>query len=74
MNHFFRCQKSTCNLEKITNSYVKKCFFVYHITGLCTPVLFFELCISQGYIENFERNSKNSICITVNNFAKSVNF
>ena len=30
--------------------------------------------LSRGYIQNFERNWKNSICIRVNNFAKSVNF
>ena len=34
---------------------------------------FFELCISQGYIQNFERNWKNSVCIRINNFAKSAN-
>ena len=35
---------------------------------------FFELCISQGYTQNFERNWKNSVCIRINNFAKSANF
>ena len=41
---------------------------------LFTPELFLGLCISQGYIQNLGRNWKNSICIRVNNFAKSVNF
>ena len=31
-----------------------------------TPELFFELCLYQGYIQNFERNWKNCICIRVN--------
>ena len=35
---------------------------------LLTPELFFELCVSQGYIRNFEKNWKNSICIRVKNF------
>ena len=30
---------------------------------LRTPGLFFELCISQGCIQNFERIWKNSVCI-----------
>ena len=30
--------------------------------------------LSQGYIQNFERNWKDSICIRVKNFAKPVNF
>ena len=48
---------------------------------LLTPELFFKLCISQGYtyisqgyIQKFERNWKNSIYIRAKNFAKSVNF
>ena len=44
------------------------------IVDLLIPELFFKLCISQRYIENFERNRKNSICIRVKNFVKSVNF
>ena len=34
--------------------------------------MFFELCISQGYIKNFERDWKDSFRIRVNNFAISV--
>ena len=34
---------------------------------------FFELFVSQGYVQNFERNCKTLIYIRVNNFAKSVN-
>ena len=41
---------------------------------LLTPELFFELCTSQRHIQNFESNWKYSICIRVNNFAKSVHF
>ena len=49
-------------------------FFFTKWLDLLTPELFFELCASQGYIQNFERNSKNNICIGVNIFVKSVNF
>ena len=35
---------------------------------------FQDIYISQGYIQNFERNLKNSICIKVNNFATPVKF
>ena len=41
---------------------------------MLTPELFFKLCLSQGYIQNFGRNWKYSIFIRVNIFAKSVNF
>ena len=66
MDYFFRCQKSTFNLEN------NKCIcqgniFAYHELDLLTPKLFF-------HIQNFERNWKTSICIRVNNFTKSVNF
>ena len=33
---------------------MSKKIFVYDVTGSTTPVLFFKLCISQGYIQNFE--------------------
>ena len=39
---------------------------------LLTPKLFFELCISQGYIQDFERNWKNLISVRDNSFAKPV--
>ena len=73
MDNFFRSQKSTFNLEN------NKCIcqgnlFIYHKLNLFTPILFFELCFSQGYIQNFESNWKKSICIRVSNFAKSINF
>ena len=73
MDYFFRCQKSIFNLQN------NKCicqgnFFVYHATGPIYYRLFFQVCIYQGYIQNFERNWNNSICIRVNNFAESVNF
>ena len=38
---------------------------------LVTTELFFELRISQRYIQNW--NWKSSVCNRVNNFAKSVN-
>ena len=47
-------------------------FFVDHVTGSISSELFSYLCVSQGYIQNFERDPKNSICIGVNNFGKSV--
>ena len=31
-------------------------FFVYTQLDLLTPELFFELCVSLGYIQNFKRN------------------
>ena len=72
MVQFFRCQKSVFNLEN-NKLLCQGNFFVYHVTGPFTLELFFELCIFQGYIQNFERNWKSSICIKVNNFGKSVN-
>ena len=36
---------------------------------LLTAELFSKLCIPQRYVQNFERNWKNSVCIGVNNFA-----
>ena len=38
------------------------------------PELFSELCISQGYMQNFKRNWKNSIYIRVSTSTKSINF
>ena len=66
---FFRFQRSTFNLVN-KNAYVKEIFLFTTWLDPLTPELFFQLCISQGYIENFERIYKNSICIKVNNFAK----
>ena len=71
MNYFLRCQESTFNFKNNKCICQGNCF-VYHITG--STYLFFDLCISQGFMQNFERNWKNSICIRVNNFAISVNF
>ena len=48
--------------------------FVHHVTGSTCSEVIFRLCISQRYIQNFERDWKNLICIGVNNFAKSLNF
>ena len=72
MDCFFRCQKSTFNLEN-NKRICQGNFFVYHNQDLLTPDVFFEPCIYQGYIQNFERNRTNSICIGVKNFAESVN-
>ena len=49
-------------------------FFLKHNWIYLPQNYFFELCLSQGYIQNFERNLKNLICIRVNNFDKSINF
>ena len=50
-------------------------FICLHVTGPTYSRIVFRACISQRYIQrNFKRNWKNSICIRVNNFAKSVNF
>ena len=72
MDYLCRCQKRTFNLE------IDKCicqgnFFVYLIFWIYLLQNYF-LSISQGYMQNFEKNSKNLICIRVNNFAKPVNF
>ena len=52
----------------------KICCLPFVWLDLLTPELFFELCMSQGYIQNFQGNWKNSVCIRAINFAKSVNF
>ena len=36
--------------------------------------IFFELCVSQKYVQKLEKNWNNSGCIKVDNFRKSVNF
>ena len=67
MDYFFKCQKNIFNLEN--NKCIRQeIFFVYTSLDLLTPDLFFELCISQLYIQNFERNWKNSICIKICKF------
>ena len=43
-------------------------FFVYNVTGSTYSRIILQ------FVQNFERNWKNSICIRVNNFAKSANF
>ena len=69
----FRCQRSTFNLEK-ANAYVKEIFLFTTQLDLLTPESFFKSCISQGYIQHFERNWKSSIYVRVNNLAKFVIF
>ena len=49
-------------------------FFVDHLTESAYSRIISKLCISQEYIQNFEKNWKNSVLIRVNNFAKSVEF
>ena len=66
VSYFFKCKKSNFNLES------SKCicqgnFVVYHVTGFN-----YSRILSQGYLQNFERNWKNSICIGFNNFFKPV--
>ena len=70
MDYFFRCQKSTFNLEVID----KEFFLLTSQLDLLTSELFFELCISQRFIQKFERNWRNSVCIRVNKFVEFVNF
>ena len=66
--------ESTLNLENIKGIYQENCF-VYHITGSTYfRTIFRAMYISKIYISNFERNSKNPICIRVNTFAESVHF
>ena len=58
MGYFFRCQKKTFDLES------NKCICHGNFAkpaklDLLTPEFVFELCICQGYIQNFERNWKD---------------
>ena len=71
MDHFFRCYKTTFNLEN-NKCICQENFLFTKQLDLLTPKSFFELCISQGYIQDFEKNWKNSISIRDNNFAKPV--
>ena len=66
--------RKSLSVQKITNAYVKEIRFAYNVTGSTYSKKFFELCISQGYIQNFERNWKNSVCIRISNLAKFANF
>ena len=72
MDYFFGCQKSTLDLEN-EQMLMSRIFFAYHVTGTIYSNFFPELCISQGYIQNCERTWKNSVCIRINNLAKSAN-
>ena len=46
----------------------RKIFGLPQITG-SNQILFFKLCISQGYVHNFQfLEGKNSVCIGVKNF------
>ena len=44
-------------------------FTPYKQPDLLTAELFFKLCIPQRYVHNLERYWKNSVCISVKNFA-----
>ena len=57
MDCSFRYLKSTSNLEN-NKSICQKNFLFATELYLLTLELFFELCIFQGYIHNFERNWK----------------
>ena len=40
--------------------------FLYHVTeSTYSRIILRAICASQGYIQNFERNWTNSICIGV---------
>ena len=66
-------QKSTFSLEN--NKCICQGNFLFTTQlDLLTAELFLEVYISQGYIQNFERNWKNSTFVRVNKFTKSVNF
>ena len=73
MDYLFRCLKRTLNLENNKCIYQGN-FFVYHVTESAYSKIILQANIFQGYMQNFERNWKNPICIRVTNFAKSVNF
>ena len=63
--------ESTLNLENIKGIYQENCF-VYHIQNYFSSYVYLKDIYI--YISNFERNSKNPICIRVNTFAESVHF
>ena len=70
--------RSTFNLEKKSICYVKYLFHPVQATGSIYLALFFNvyIYIPQRYVHNLERNWKNSVCISVKNFAicKFLNF
>ena len=72
MDYLFRCLKRTLNLENNKCLYQGN-FFVYHVTESAYSKIILQANIFQGYMQNFERNWKNPVCIRVTNFAKSVN-
>ena len=64
MDYFFRSQTCTFNLEN-NKRICQGNFFAYHVTGSTYFRIIFQAMIFQGYIQNFEKNLRNSICITV---------
>ena len=69
MDHFFRCQKSTFNLEN-NDCLCQGKFFVYHVTGSTYSGILFGAMYNSRYIQNFERDWKNAIWIRVSNSVK----
>ena len=65
MNYFFRCQESTFNLEN-KKMHISRKYFSLHVTeSTYSRIILRAICACQGYIQNFERNCTNSICIRV---------
>lgn len=75
MDYFIICQRSTFKLEN-NKSMCQGYFPVELVTGSTWSEIIFQtnLCISQRYIQNFQRNCEESVCIKVDNFAQSANF
>ena len=67
----FNTWEKYLQFRKKTKAIVKENFWFtpYKKLDQLTAELLFKLCIPQGYVNNLERNWKNSVCIGVKNFA-----
>ena len=67
---FFMFHRSTLNLEKEQKNLLGKVFgSLYSSNLVCLRQKFFKVYISQKHVPNLERNRKNSVRISVKNFA-----
>ena len=67
---FFMFHRSTLNLEKEQKNLLGKVFgSLYSSNLVCLLQKFFKVYISQKHVPNLERNRKNSVRISVKNFA-----
>ena len=67
---FFMFHRRTLNLEKEQKNLLGKVFgSLYSSNLVCLLQKFFKVYISQKHVPNLERNRKNSVRISVKNFA-----